>query len=54
MVAGILILFAASGIQAAGVDVFMPLDRNGLYHLLSMLGVVFLYCGGVRLKTTQG
>jgi hypothetical protein len=53
LVAGILILFAASGIQAAGVDVFAPLDRNGLYHLLSMIGVVFLYSGGVRLNTTQ-
>ena len=51
MVAGILILFAASGIQAAGVDVFSPLDRNGLYHLGSMVGVGFLYCGGVRLRT---
>jgi len=51
MVAGILILFAASGIQAAGVDVFRPLDRNGLYHLLSMIGVAFLYLGGVRLRT---
>ena len=50
MVAGILILFAASGIQAAGVDVFSPLDRNGLYHLMSMLGVGFLYFGGVRLS----
>ena len=51
MVAGILSLFAASGIQAAGVDVFSPLDRNGLYHLGSMVGVGFLYCGGVRLRT---
>jgi hypothetical protein len=50
MVAGILILFAASGIQAAGVDVFSPLDRNGLYHLVSMVGVGFLYLGGVRLS----
>jgi hypothetical protein len=54
MVAGILILFAASGIQAAGVDALMPLDRNGLYHLLSMIGIAFLYFGGVRLRTTQG
>jgi hypothetical protein len=51
MVAGILILFAASGIQAAGVDVFSPLDRNGLYHVLSMAGAGFLYLGGVRLRT---
>ena len=54
MVFGILILFAASGIQAAGVDVFTPLDRNGLYHLLSMIGVAFLYLGGVGLRTKQG
>jgi hypothetical protein len=52
MVAGILILFTASGIQAAGVDVFSPLDRNGLYHLLSMVGVAFLYLGGMQLRTT--
>jgi len=45
------ILFAASGIQAAGVDVFSPLDRNGLYHVLSMAGAGFLYLGGVRLRT---
>ena len=54
MVAGILILFAASGIQAAGLDVFRPLDRNGLYHLVSMIGVAFLYLGGVQLRTKQG
>ena len=54
MVAGILILFAASGIQAAGLDVFRPLDRNGLYHLVSMIGVAFLYLGGVQLRTRQG
>ena len=51
MVAGILILFAGSGIQAAGLDVFRPLDRNGLYHLLSMVGVAFLYFGGTQLRT---
>ena len=51
MVAGILILFGGSGIQAAGVDVFTPLDRNGRYHLLSMIGVLYLYFGGVQLRT---
>jgi ABC-type uncharacterized transport system permease subunit len=54
MASGILILFAASGFQAAGVDVFTPLDRNGLYHLLSMAGVAFLYLGGLGLRTKQG
>jgi hypothetical protein len=49
MIVGILILFSASGIQAAGVDVFTPLDRNGVYHLVSMIGVAFMYFGGVQL-----
>jgi uncharacterized protein DUF6962 len=51
MIVGILILFAASGVQSAGVDVFTPLDRNGVYHLVSMIGVAFMYFGGVQLRT---
>lgn len=51
MIAGILILFLASGIQAAGVNTFTPVDRNGLYHLVSMIGVAFMYLGGMRLTT---
>jgi Family of unknown function (DUF6962) len=50
MAAGILILFAASGIQAAGVDLWSPLDRNGLYHVISMIGVFALYRGGQGLR----
>jgi Family of unknown function (DUF6962) len=50
MAAGILTLFAASGIQAAGVDAGGPLDRNVLYHLISMIGVFLLYRGGLRLR----
>jgi hypothetical protein len=51
MIGGILILFLASAIQAAGINTFTPLDRNGLYHVVSMIGVVFLYRGGMRLST---
>jgi len=51
MIAGIVILFAASAIQAAGWDGLSPLDHNGVYHVVSMLGVVFLYFGGVKLDT---
>jgi hypothetical protein len=51
MIAGILILFAASAIQELGVDVFSPLDRNGLYHVVSMLGVVLVFQGGKHFKT---
>jgi hypothetical protein len=50
MIAGIAILSIASAIQAAGWDALSPLDHNGVYHVASMLGVVFLYLGGVRLK----
>lgn len=50
MIAGILIQFAASTIQAMGVDALSPLDHNGLYHVVSMASVVFLYLGGKRLK----
>lgn len=53
MIAGILILFIASGVQAAGMDTFSPVDRNGVYHLVSMVGVYFLYLGGRKLKTAR-
>ncbi|MBZ5618665.1 MAG: hypothetical protein LAQ69_08085 [Acidobacteriia bacterium] len=50
MIAGILILFAASAIQAFGVDALAPLDHNVLYHLVSMPGVAVLYRGGKQFK----
>lgn len=50
LIAGILILFTASAIQALGIDRFSPVDRNGLYHLITMLGVIFLYLGGLHLQ----
>jgi hypothetical protein len=51
MIIGILILVAASAIQAMGIDTFSPLNRNGLYHLVTMAGVVFLYKAGQQLRT---
>ncbi|HEY1337159.1 MAG TPA: hypothetical protein VGF59_06590 [Bryobacteraceae bacterium] len=50
MIAGIAIQFAASAIQASGFDALAPLDHNGLYHLLSMIGMVFLYAAGKKLR----
>ena len=50
MIVGIVVLLAASAVQALGVDVLSPLDQNGLYHVISMVGVVFMYLGGQRLK----
>jgi hypothetical protein len=53
MIAGILIILAASAVQALGIDAFSPLDRNGLYHVISMVGVLVLYLGGRKLRTTR-
>jgi len=50
MIAGVVLLLAASVVQALGVDTFSPLDRSGLYHVISMVGVVFMYLGGQRLR----
>jgi hypothetical protein len=46
----ILITMLSSAVQAAGIDAFSPLDRNGLYHLGMMLALVFFYKGGLGLK----
>ena len=50
MIVGIILSFAASGLQAAGIDVFTPFDRNSLYHFGMMLAVVLFYQGGVKLR----
>jgi len=50
IVLGILVLLLASAVQALGIDTFSPVDRIGLYQLISMPGVVLLYFGGHRLK----
>lgn len=51
MVLGIVISFIASGLQAASVDIFSPLDHDGLYHVVLFAGVLFLYWGGYQFKT---
>jgi hypothetical protein len=52
MIVGIVLVFTASAIQAIGIDVFTPLDRNGLYHVVSMVSAIFLYRGGTQLRGT--
>jgi hypothetical protein len=46
---GILVFIAASVFQALGVDTFSPLDRNGLYHVVIMVALVFFFAGGLGL-----
>jgi hypothetical protein len=52
MIAGVLVLLVASAVQALDVDLLNPLDQNGLYHTISIVGVLFMYWGGQRLKVT--
>jgi hypothetical protein len=49
MIVGIAVMFAAAAVQASRIDVFSPLDHNGLYHVAAMVGVVLLYRGGLKL-----
>lgn len=51
MIVGIVVMFVASALQALGIDTFSPLDRNGLYHIVAMVGATFLFWGGLLLKT---
>jgi hypothetical protein len=48
MTAGILVTIIAAGIQAAGtihVKVIWEFDQNGLFHILQVVGLVFLFSG---------
>jgi hypothetical protein len=49
MVVGIVVLLGATAVQALSVDVFSPLDGDGLYHLIAMVAALLLYRGGQRL-----
>ena len=53
MIAGSLVLFLASAVQALRIDVLTPLDHNGLYHVISMPGVFLLFLGGRRLQVLR-
>jgi hypothetical protein len=49
---GIVLSFAASAVQAAGVDVFSPFDRNSLYHFGMLAAVACFYFAGTRLRAS--
>ncbi|HEX5131638.1 MAG TPA: hypothetical protein VFX92_04025 [Candidatus Krumholzibacteria bacterium] len=53
LAAGLVVMLLASAIQALHVDRFSPLNASGLYHVVLMAGVVFLYRGGVHLRTVR-
>ncbi|HMB19497.1 MAG TPA: hypothetical protein VKQ10_00380 [Spirochaetota bacterium] len=49
MVAGLLLSFVAAVVQVMKIDVLSPLDHNGVYHVIMMIAVYFLYLGGLQL-----
>jgi hypothetical protein len=50
MVAGVLMLLFASVVEVSDTDAFRPVSADGMYHLIAMVGVVFMYWGGQKLK----
>ncbi len=50
LIIGIIIAFIASAIQVTKVNIFHPLNWNGLYHLIMMVATLFLYMGGLDLR----
>jgi hypothetical protein len=50
MTVGIALSVFASILEGLRVDVFAPVDRNGLYHLVMMVAVVFLFLAVLGLK----
>jgi hypothetical protein len=51
MIAGIIILVIASLVQAFKIRLLFLLDGNGLGHIILMVGVIFLFYGGLGLST---
>ena len=53
IVTGVLVSFAAAGVQQIGFAPHRHFNHNDLYHVIQMLGVYLLYRGG-RLLTDRG
>ncbi len=50
IVSGILLLFAAAGIQRTGLALHQHFNHNDLYHIVQMAAVYLLYRGGRELR----
>jgi hypothetical protein len=50
MILGITISILAAVFEGFGVDIFVPVDRHGLYHLVMMVAVAFLFLATFDLK----
>ncbi|MFQ5606248.1 MAG: hypothetical protein ACE5HS_23520 [bacterium] len=50
MVAGILISFAAAGVQLSGFAIHRHFNHNDLYHVIQMVGIYLLFRGASLLR----
>jgi hypothetical protein len=50
IIAGILVSFAAAGIQLSGFTLHRNFNHNDLYHVIQMIGMYLLFRGGKLLK----
>ncbi len=49
MTIGLVLAFAAAIIQVSRTTVFLPVDHNGIYHIVMMIAVICLYKGAYEL-----
>jgi hypothetical protein len=50
-VAGVMVSFAAAGVQQSGFALHQHFNHNDLYHVIQMAGVYLLYRGGRLLRS---
>lgn len=51
--AGILVSFAAAGIQRSSLNLHPEFNHNDLYHVVQMIAMILLYRGGRQLQAPQ-
>lgn len=50
IITGLLISFLAAGVQWSGLSLHRHFNHNDLYHVIQMVGMVYLYRGAQRLQ----
>ncbi|MFH1853153.1 MAG: hypothetical protein ABIA75_12500 [Candidatus Neomarinimicrobiota bacterium] len=50
MIAGIVVSFAAAGVQMSGFTLHKHFNHNDIYHVIQMLGIYLMFRGGLLLN----
>lgn len=53
LISGVLVSFAAAGIQVSGFDLHVHFNHNDLYHVVQMLGIYLFYRGTLLMSDTE-